>query len=80
MIADTPRARSRSLDAFRGITVAGMILVNDPLNGSLAFALTNILFWWVVMEVMYRKQVFIKIWSSAIRPLSRQGSDGCGRP
>ncbi len=32
-----------------------------PLNGSLAFALANILLWYAVMELLYRKRIFIKI-------------------
>ncbi|MFQ5636401.1 MAG: acyltransferase family protein [bacterium] len=32
-----------------------------PLNGSLAFALTNILFWLAMMGILYRKRIFIKI-------------------
>jgi len=31
------------------------------LNGSLAFALTNILLWFVVMYALYRRKIFIKI-------------------
>ena len=86
-----------SLDAFRGITIAGMILVNNPgswsfvyaplrhaewhgwtptdlifpfflfvpvagpMNGSLLFALGNVLFWLSVAAVLYRKRIFIKI-------------------
>ena len=32
-----------------------------PLNGSLAFAVTNILLWLGLMYLLYRKEVFIKI-------------------
>ncbi len=32
-----------------------------PLNGSLAFAVTNILFWLAMMGILYRKNIFIKI-------------------
>ncbi len=32
-----------------------------PLNGSLAFAITNILFWLGVMAILYRRGIFIKI-------------------
>lgn len=32
-----------------------------PVNGSLAFALTNILAWFGVMYVLYRREIFIKI-------------------
>ncbi|MFQ5751268.1 MAG: acyltransferase family protein [bacterium] len=32
-----------------------------PFNGSLAFAITNILFWLGLMAILYRKQIFIKI-------------------
>jgi len=32
-----------------------------PLNGSLAFAIVNILMWWALMELLYRKRIFIKI-------------------
>ncbi len=31
------------------------------LNGSLAFAIANILMWWALMELLYRKRIFIKI-------------------
>ena len=33
----------------------------SPVNASLAFALTNVVFWLAVMWVLYRKQIFIKI-------------------
>lgn len=32
-----------------------------PLNGSLAFAIANVLFWLALMAVLYRKGIFIKI-------------------
>lgn len=33
----------------------------DPINASLAFAITNILFWLGMMAILYRKRIFIKI-------------------
>ncbi len=33
----------------------------SPVNASLVFALSNILFWWAVMALLYRKQIFVKI-------------------
>jgi predicted acyltransferase len=32
-----------------------------PLNGSLAFAIANILIWYGLLELMYRKKIFVKI-------------------
>lgn len=32
-----------------------------PLNGSLVFAVTNIVFWFAMMALLYRKNIFIKI-------------------
>jgi predicted acyltransferase len=32
-----------------------------PLNGSLAFAIGNILIWYGLMELLYRKRIFVKI-------------------
>lgn len=32
-----------------------------PLNGSLAFAIANILIWYGLLELMYRKRIFVKI-------------------
>jgi predicted acyltransferase len=32
-----------------------------PLNGSLAFAIANILIWYALMEFLYRKKIFVKI-------------------
>ena len=32
-----------------------------PLNGSLAFAIGNILIWYGLMELLYRKKIFVKI-------------------
>ena len=32
-----------------------------PMNGSLLFAIGNVLFWLVVATVLYRKRIFIKI-------------------
>lgn len=31
------------------------------LNGSLVFAITNILFWWLISYFMYRKSIFFKV-------------------
>ena len=31
------------------------------LNGSLAYAVTNVLFWLAVMSILYRKKIFIKV-------------------
>lgn len=62
--------RLASLDAFRGITIAGMILVNNPgssdyvyplLNGSLAYAVTCVLIWLALMTPLYKKKILIKI-------------------
>jgi predicted acyltransferase len=59
-----------SLDVFRGIAIAFMILVNSQgnwdyiygeLNGSLLFAIAMVLFCWVVLYVMYRRRWFFKI-------------------
>lgn len=33
----------------------------DPINASLAFAIVNILFWFLMMHILYRKRIFIKI-------------------
>ena len=33
----------------------------DPVNASLLFAITNILFWLGMMAILYRKRIFIKI-------------------
>ncbi len=32
-----------------------------PLNGSLLFAITNLVFWFVLMDILYRRRIFIKI-------------------
>jgi len=32
-----------------------------PLNASLAFALTFVLLWWAIMEIFYRRKLFIKV-------------------
>jgi predicted acyltransferase len=32
-----------------------------PLNGSLAFALATILFWWIVLSILYRRRIFITV-------------------
>lgn len=32
-----------------------------PMNGSLAFAIANVLFWFGMMAILYRKRIFIKI-------------------
>lgn len=32
-----------------------------PFNGSLAFALTTVLFWWLILYFLYRKQWFFKL-------------------
>jgi len=33
----------------------------SPINASLAFALTYMLFWWALMALLYRRKIFIKI-------------------
>lgn len=33
----------------------------DPLNASLAFAIAFVLLWWGIMEVFYRRKLFIKV-------------------
>ncbi len=33
----------------------------SPMNASLAFALTYLLFWWALMALLYRRKIFIKI-------------------
>jgi predicted acyltransferase len=30
-------------------------------NGSLAFAILYVLFWWVIMSILYRRRVFFKV-------------------
>jgi len=32
-----------------------------PIDASLAFAITFVLLWWGIMEVFYRRKVFIKV-------------------
>lgn len=68
--------RLTSLDVFRGITIAGMILVISiynwiyqnilaswagNANGSFLFALFTLLFWYGVAVLMYQKRWFIKV-------------------
>lgn len=33
----------------------------SPLNASLAYALTYLLFWWLIMWILYRRRIFIKV-------------------
>jgi predicted acyltransferase len=33
----------------------------DPINASLAFAITFVLFWFAVLYVLYRKQIFFRV-------------------
>ncbi len=33
----------------------------SPINGSLAFALSYVVFWWLLMWVLYRRKIFIKV-------------------
>jgi predicted acyltransferase len=33
----------------------------EPVNASLAFAITFVLFWFVVLYVLYRKKIFFKV-------------------
>ena len=33
----------------------------SPTNASLAFAITYLLFWWAIMDLFYRRRIFIKI-------------------
>ena len=33
----------------------------SPVNASLAFALTYVLFWWALMALLYRRRIFIKV-------------------
>jgi predicted acyltransferase len=33
----------------------------EPRNASLAFAICYVLFWYVVVDVLYRKRIFLKV-------------------
>ena len=69
-------SRLISLDFFRGLTIAAMIVVNDPgswsyvyppLSGidpqliSLVWALFYTFFIYLIVKQMYKRKVFIKI-------------------
>lgn len=49
------------------ITLKALIYQNlfaswlDPVNASLTFAITNVLFWLAIMALLYKKRIFIKI-------------------
>jgi predicted acyltransferase len=32
-----------------------------PVNASLAFAIVFVLLWWAIMEVFYRRRIFLKV-------------------
>ena len=59
------KQRLTSLDAFRGLTIAGMILVNNrrlpPDPASLTFALANVAVWLLVVWGLYRRRLFVKV-------------------
>jgi len=52
----TTGQRLESLDVFRGLAVAAMILV-----ASLLYTIAYVALWAAVMTVMYRKRVFVGI-------------------
>ena len=64
---DSPLSqRLVSLNAFRGLTIAAMILVNNPgswgnIYPPLTYAVTYLLLWWVLIALLYRRKIFIKI-------------------
>jgi predicted acyltransferase len=40
---------------------AGFLSWLDPVNASLAFAITFVMFWFAVLYVLYRKKIFFKV-------------------
>ena len=55
------RARLRSLDVFRGITIIGMLLVNDPGNASSSYAQLRHSAWngWTVADLVFPFFLFV---------------------
>lgn len=56
-----PAADGASVSLYTWIYLHLFVPWAGPMNGSLAFALTNILLWYGLMYLLYRKQIFIKI-------------------
>jgi predicted acyltransferase len=61
LMAPLPRERLVSLDAFRGLTIAGMILVNNPGDWSTAFAPLQHAPWhgWTPTDLIFPAFLFI---------------------
>lgn len=55
----TYAGRSMSLEA--GIYNAAFASWLSPINASLAFAVTFVMFWFAILYVLYRKQIFFKV-------------------
>jgi len=57
-----------SVDVYRGVAVAGMLLVDyqflrfaSPTNASMLFAVATVLSCWALMWLLYSKRIFMKI-------------------
>jgi predicted acyltransferase len=53
--------QGKSVPLQSAIYQAGFASWLEPKNASLAFALSYVLFWYVVVYVLYRKQIFLKV-------------------
>ena len=53
--------QGKSVPLQSAIYQAGFASCLEPKNASLAFALSYVLFWYVVVYVLYRKQIFLKV-------------------
>jgi predicted acyltransferase len=62
-VAAAPRveARSKSLDVFRGLTIIGMLLVNNPGNASASFAELRHSLWngWTIADLIFPFFLFV---------------------
>jgi predicted acyltransferase len=59
-VAENHSARLMGLDVFRGLAVAGMILVDNPGSDEKA-SLYAVLFCWALLWLLWRKRIFLKL-------------------
>ena len=57
----TVNYHGKSVPLQTAIYQAGFASWLEPVNASLAFAITFVLFWYGILYVLYRKQIFFKV-------------------
>ncbi|MEM7104438.1 MAG: DUF5009 domain-containing protein [Bacteroidota bacterium] len=54
-------ANGSKIDAYTGIYQKIMVPIAGNMNGSLLFAVTHIVIFWIILLILYKKRIFIKV-------------------